>query len=331
MDSTDSPEIYTSDADIAPDEHKPLHAPLIEQWHVPHAQAGQRLDLAIGDRLGQSRQQVKTLLQQGAVTLNGRIAALSRKGFLLPAGTLIAVALPNAKGQWLIIPEPELPLDILAKGNGYLIVNKPAGMPVHPLEPDETGTLLNAIVARFEHVQGIGESGLRSGVVHRLDVETSGVLIVATEQNRWEQLRRAFVEHTTHKRYTAIVKGHPSAEGLHRAHLVIAQHRPARVKVLEKGSSDSRWCDLTWTVTKKLPGASVLDITLGTGFLHQIRVMLADLGHGVAGDQVYGDSRSRNQPPRLMLHAHALHIGSIHTTCPLPDDMQRYIDQLAKG
>lgn len=355
-DSTKKPDIDPKNADSSapsPDIHsgetgskglQPLNQPanppsdeqeneqeVVEQWHVANTHAGQRLDLAIGERMAQSRQQVKTLLQQGAVRLNGRVVSQSRKGYLLSAGSQIQVTLPNAKGQWRVIPQPELPLSVLAQGNGYLVINKPAGVPVHPLEPDERNTLLNAIVARFPEVQNIGESGLRSGVVHRLDVETSGVLIVATEQNRWQQLRTAFARHTTHKRYTAIVKGHPSAEGLHRAHLVISQHKPARVKVLPDSNGDSsRLCDLSWRVIKKLPNASVLDITLGTGFLHQIRVMMASLGHEIAGDNVYGQSRWKQPASRLMLHAHALHIGSIHTTCELPDDMQAYIDRLTK-
>lgn len=316
-------------SEIHPDE--PQGRPVVKTWHVTDDIAGQRLDLLIGDQLGQSRQQVKTLLQQGAVTLNGRVASLSRKGFLVAAGSDISVTLPDTQGQWRIIPQPDLPLTILSQGNGYVAVDKPAGMPVHPLVPDETNTVLNALVARIPDIQGIGESGLRSGVVHRLDVETSGVLIVATEQNRWQQLRSAFAQHTAHKRYTAVVAGHPPAEGLQRAHLVVAQHRPARVKVLVEGNRDSRWCDLSWRVIKKMPHASVLDISLGTGFLHQIRVMFAHMGHNVAGDNLYGSSRWKITPPRLMLHAHALDINSIHVNSPLPAAMQKYIDQLANA
>lgn len=325
-----SSEIDETNHDDSQDEADSLqpNGEMIEQWHVDELQAGQRLDLAIGDRLDQSRQQVKTLLQQGAVSVNGRVVSLSRKGYLLNPGTSISVKLPDAQGEWQIIPEPDLPLNIISQGNGYVVVDKPAGMPVHPLEPDEKGTLLNAIIARFPDVQGIGEAGLRSGVVHRLDVDTSGLLIVATEQKRWQLLRAAFSQHTAHKRYTAIVKGHPAPEGMHRSHLIIAQHRPARVKVLVAGNDDSRWCDLSWRVIKKLPNASVLDITLGTGFLHQIRVMMASLGHDVAGDRVYGTSRWKVTPPGLMLHAHALHIGSIHATCEPPKRMLNYMDHL---
>src|SRR5690606_15669336 len=116
-------------------------------------------------------------------------------------------------------------------GDDFVVLDKPAGMPVHPLAPGEEGTLLNAVIARWPAIDGVGEGGLRSGVVHRLDVDTSGALVMATTHDRWLTLRKAFAAHRTQKQYVAIVRGHPPEKGEHRAYLTIARHRPARVKV----------------------------------------------------------------------------------------------------
>lgn len=304
-------------------------------WQTTASDADQRLDLAIGSQLGLSRQQVKTLLEQGAVQLDGRKQGLAAKGKLLHTGQTISVNTPQTPGQWQVIAQPEMDLNVLEAGEDYLLLEKPAGMAVHPLKPDETGTLLNAVIARFPQMQGVGEGGLRSGVVHRLDVETSGVIIMASTQQRWESLRQAFAEHRTQKHYTAVVAGQPVERGGAKLHLKVTRHAPAYVSVLASPEQGSRACDLSWTVTQRLRNASVINIRLGTGFLHQIRVMMAHLGCPVLGDAVYGDAAVEHdqQPiaPRLMLHAHSLEVEGSNATSPLPTSMQRFIDALASS
>lgn len=299
------------------------------QWDILPQQSGIRLDLAVASHLKQSRQQVKTLLQESRVAVNEKFLGVAHKGDRLIAGTHLAVWLPGQVGEWRMLPEPDCPLTILSQGDGYVVIEKPAGQGVHPLTPSETGTVLNALIARFPAIHGVGEGGLRSGVVHRLDVDTSGVLIVATKQAVWEHLRRSFAEHRTVKHYLAVVHGHPPIFGHCQCHLAITRHKPAYVSVLAEASSQSRQCDLTWQVVSQLPSFSVLDITLGTGFLHQIRAMMASLGFAVVGDRVYGDGNtefgSPVQPTRLMLHANSLTIGSIHVVSHIPEEIRQYL------
>jgi len=145
----------------------------------------------------------------------------------------------------LILPEPTASLDILTQGEGYIVIDKASGMPVMPLRADETGTVLNAVVARHSELQGVGEGGLRSGVVHRLDTDTSGTLIVATQEDAWQQLRHAFKTHNTIKRYRTLVKGRLTGEGHENLDLYVAQHKPAKVRVATKLKKGSRlWLSL---------------------------------------------------------------------------------------
>lgn len=300
-------------------------------WHVTHAQAGQRLDAAIASHLGLSRQQARTLLDQQVVQLNGRNVGLGKKGLLLPAGMVIAVQMPEVtgeKGQWRVIPQPDVTIRVIASGDGWVMVDKPAGMAVHPLVPDETGTVLNTIITQYPQMAGVGEGGLRSGVVHRLDVETSGCLVLATREDTWRAMRQAFADHHTTKMYAAIVRGQMEEQGQAVTHLVVSQHRPAKVKVLEQASRESRQCDLSWRVVRRLRDACVVHVELGTGFLHQIRVMLADRGHAVLGDKVYGQGDAE-QVCRLMLHAHQLRVLDATGESPLPEEFQQCIGQLS--
>lgn len=291
---------------------------------------GARLDIFLGQRLGVGRAQVKKLLAAGRIRLNGHVAAEKAKGLFLREGSRVTVEgfTPAASAE--AIPEPDLPLSILAEGDGWIAANKPAGMAVHPLEPGETGTLLNAVVARYPQVQGIGEAGLRSGVVHRLDIDTSGALLFATTQNRWENLRKAFTDHTTKKVYRAIVDGELKGTGQETMDLVVVRHTPAKVAVVNPTQGyrppGTRTCHLTWRAAERLNGATLLEIDLGTGFLHQIRVMLAHLGHPVVGDPLYGDAEAGI--PRQMLHASYIKAGPAEARSPDPEDFMKILRRL---
>src|SRR5262245_37477461 len=175
-----------------------------ELLEVLPSESGRRLDVFLAERLSLSRSGVRRLLASGAVRVGGRIAAEGDKGLALSAGERVEVA-AQARAEADRIPhEPEAPLCVLAQGPGWLVADKSAGVPVHPLAAGERGTLLGAVAARHPEIQGIGEGGLRSGVVHRLDVDTSGALVIATDTAQWRRLRAAFREHRVEKRYRAI-------------------------------------------------------------------------------------------------------------------------------
>jgi 23S rRNA pseudouridine1911/1915/1917 synthase len=206
---------------------------------VGPAEAGQRLDAAVARALGLSRGWVRKLFDAELVLLAGKPAA---KGVILRAGDRIDV-LPFARPEAGPLANPELALPILRESAGLVAVDKPAGLPVHPLDPDETRTALNALVARHPELVGVGEGGLRSGVVHRLDPGTSGVLIFALREQAWREARAAFAEKRVAKRYLARVHG--AFTGVRVIELLL-ENRGAHVRVVERGGrlAVSRICAL---------------------------------------------------------------------------------------
>jgi 23S rRNA pseudouridine1911/1915/1917 synthase len=283
---------------------------------------GRRLDLFLAEKLALSRAQVRRLLASGAVELDGRRVGEAEKGTRLLAPASVAVAPFARREEQRAVPEPEAELVVLAQGPGWLAIDKPAGMPVHPLREDETGSVLNAVIAREPGVHGVGEGGLRSGVVHRLDVDTSGALLMATRAPSWERLRRAFAEHRVEKLYRALVLGRLQRAGKAELPLVTARHRPARVRVAaeHERARAARICQLEFRPLEIFEAATLLEVRPRTGFLHQIRATLAHLGHPVAGDRSYGPASDATGAPRQMLHAARVAFEEIEAESPDPAD-----------
>ena len=314
--------------------------------HPPHrfvveaGEAGARLQTFIATKLKISVHQAGDLLERGLVSLAGQIARFHQKGVKVSARQVVEVEHFEPPQAQPVSPNPHLDVPVLAQNldQGWVVVNKPAGLPVHPLEPDETYTVLNALIARFPTMQGVGEGGLRSGVVHRLDVETSGALAFAFKPESWLSLRDAFREHRTLKLYHAIVLGEPPATGQVRLPLRVSQHKPAKVRVVEDDKADQpsvRWCDLAWRVVTQFHGgvtAAFVEISLGTGFLHQIRATFAHLKYPVAGDPHYLPAwiADPSNARRVMLHAHRLVADEIDVTAPHPPDFAAMLESLAK-
>jgi 23S rRNA pseudouridine1911/1915/1917 synthase len=291
-----------------------------------------RLDLFLANRLDLGREPVRRLLESGRVYLDRRPAARGDKGRILAGGTTVEIV--KAPSEDLVI-QPELPLAILNQGPGWIILDKKAGQPVHPLRPGECDTLLNALAARFPEITTVGEKGLRGGVVHRLDVDTSGAILFATEAGAWNAFRQAFQRHETEKIYLALVDGHPPETGHSRMRLHGAHHRPARVRVVPSACdpfpSGSRLCDLSWRVSEQYDArAALVEIRLGTGFLHQIRAMFAEMNHPVLGDLVYGPSNPPEKLPRQMLHAWRLRVNQAQAVSPLPEDFQAAMEKFGR-
>lgn len=289
-------------------------------------ESGWRLDAWLAAALGASRAEVRRELARGSVTVEGRPVGLRAKGTTVAAGTTVEVASFEPPAERAPEPEPDAPLVLLASGPGWVAVDKPAGQPVHPLEPGERGTVLNALVARHPEILGVGEGGLRSGVVHRLDVDTSGVLLFATDEPRFEALRRAFRRHRVRKTYRAVVEGRLEGEGELELHLAVARHRPARVRVVPPDDPAhgrrSRRTRLSWTALAALPDATLVEVRPVTGFLHQIRVSLAHLGHPVVGDAAYG-ARPTPLADRHLLHAARVAHADVDVSSPDPPELAR--------
>lgn len=291
-----------------------------------------RLDRALAQALRLSRNEVRRLLEQGHVRVNRRVLTERDKGHHFAPEDRLEVLPFDRPDDQLPIPNPHLPLTILDESPDHLIIDKPAHMPVHPLEPDETDTALNAIIARYRQIAGVGEGALRSGVVHRLDLTTTGTLLFALNQPAWDHFRDAFKTHRITKQYLAVVQGRMTGSGHEQHRLVIAQHRPARVRVIagsDPPRQGERLCSLSWRAVESFPDAALVSIDLGTGFLHQIRAIFAHLGHPLLGDSAYNDdAASIARAPRPMLHASRLALDAIDASAPMPSDMRSVLDAL---
>jgi len=294
---------------------------------------GGRIDSFIAGALpALSRTAVQRLIDAGEVTVN---AASPRSSYKVRRGDAIVVRVPPPQAMTTLSPEA-LPLDIVYEDADMLVVNKAAGMVVHPGTGNYSGTLVNALLAHCTDLQGIG-GALRPGIVHRLDKDTSGVLIVAKHDRAIRALQRQFKERAVRKIYTALVIGNIEQEegvieapvGRHRVHrkcmAVVANGKPARTRWKVRG----RYRD-----DRNRP-YTLLDVRLLTGRTHQIRVHFAWLGYPLVGDATYGPLHSPLPAPRQFLHARALTL--LHPTteekmtfsAPLPEDLADFLASLA--
>ena len=292
---------------------------------------GGRIDSFIAEALPElSRTAVQRLIDVGAVTVNG---AVPRSSYKVRRGDTVVVRVPPP--QPVTLSPEALPLDILYEDADILVVNKAAGMVMHPGTGNLSGTLVNALLAHCDDLQGIGGE-LRPGIVHRLDKDTSGVLVVAKHDRAIRALQRQFKEREVRKTYVALVIGNiEQAEGVieapvgrHRVHRqqmsVIADGKPARTRWKVRG----RYRDDRNRIY------TLLDVRLLTGRTHQIRVHFAWLGFPLVGDAVYGPAHSPLPAPRQFLHARALTL--LHPTteekmtfsAPLPEDLAQFLATL---
>ncbi len=304
-----------------------------QSLEVQAEETGSRLDVFLATRLGLSRAQTRRLLARGAVRVSGRVVAEAAKGVTLRPGEAVEVASFVRPESARVRPQPELPLRVVASGAGWIAVDKPAGVPVHPLGEDETGTILNAVVARHPELQGVGEGALRSGVVHRLDVETSGVPLIATAEETWQRLRAAFSEQRVAKLYRAVALGRlEEGEGEIEVPLLTARHRPARVRVAHPEEPERargvRPAHLAWRVLEVFAHATLVEVRPRTGFLHQIRAIFALLGHPLAGDRAYGPPADPTGAARHMLHASAIAVDEIEAHAEDAPDFARLVASL---
>jgi 23S rRNA pseudouridine1911/1915/1917 synthase len=315
----------------------PAREPRSAAFEVEPAEAGARLDQLLARRLALSRSEVRGLLARGAVRVDGRRQGAGDKGARVAAGARVEVERVARRAELVIRPAPEPRFAVLASGPGWLALDKPPRVAVHPRDEEETGTLANFAVALHPELQGVGEGGLRSGVVHRIDLDTSGVVLMATRESAWQRLRVAFRRHRVEKRYRALALGELADVGRADVALVVAQHRPARVRVVEAGRAQeagARRCRLAWRVCEHFAGGCLVELELETGFLHQIRATLAHLGAPVAGDRVYGlpADADPSSASRQMLHAARVRFEEIAAESPDPPDFLAALARLrARG
>ena len=290
---------------------------------------GERLDTFIARRCPElSRSHARRLIDEGLVSVNGRQAKPSER---VRAGLSVSVTVPPPETVTLV-PEA-IPLTIIYQDGDIIVLDKPAGLTVHPAPGHPSGTLVNALLAACPDLRGIAGT-LRPGIVHRLDKDTSGLMVVAKNDRAQRALQRQLKDRDVRKTYLALVRGVPAPrEGTIAA--PIGRHPKNRKKMAVV--ADGREATTRYRVREEIAGGqySLLEVEPVTGRTHQIRVHLAAVGHPVVGDATYG--RPSAAVGRQFLHAHKLAFGmplggrTVEFESPLPADLREALSQLRAG
>jgi 23S rRNA pseudouridine1911/1915/1917 synthase len=288
---------------------------------VSSTDAGKRLDAFVSDALGLSRAKARALLDEGQVRLDGRSA---KKGQLVTEGQSVVVQ--HQEQDERPVAEPLVALSVLRSDDALVFVDKPAGLPSHPLKPGETGTLANALVARFPECADAAEAAREGGLCHRLDTDTSGVIVAARTRESWLKVREAFTERGVDKHYLALVRGPLADDGELDLPL-----RPARgsqrVEPAAEGGPGSREALSRFRVLSRSGDYALVDVQILTGVMHQVRAHLAAIGAPIVNDTLYGGDPEPGLN-RFFLHARLLGLKHpqsgerLVVTAPLPPELQ---------
>lgn len=267
---------------------------------IPEALAGERLDRVVALVADLSRADAAALVAAGGATVDGEVVSSGK--VRLRAGQRVVVDeafIPVASSPQ---PDPDVEFRVVHSDPDLIVIDKPAGLVVHPGAGNPSGTLVNGLLSRFPELAAVGEAH-RPGIVHRLDVGTSGLLVVAHSQRAYHVLVDALTRHAVGRSYVALVWGHPSSPaGIIEAPIGRDHRDPMRMAVVVDGKPARTRYRTTATFTAPAPVA-LLDCDLETGRTHQIRVHLAAIGHPVVGDGTYGGNRIALTCPRPFLHA----------------------------
>ena len=300
------------------------------------AEDGLRLDKALADASGLSRERVKALLGEGRIALSGK--PVSQASLKPASGTAFAIRVPEA------IPAEaaaqDIPLVIAYEDEHLIVVDKPAGLVVHPAAGNLDGTLVNALLHHCRgQLSGIGGVA-RPGIVHRIDKDTSGLLVAAKSDAAHEGLARQFADHSIVRAYRAVVGGQPiPPAGTVRGAIARSTANRKKMALVEDGRG--KHAVTHYRTLEVLRNASLIECRLETGRTHQVRVHMASIGHALLGDPVYGRSSPRLRPilsalgfQRQALHAaelgflHPVTGKSVHFISELPEDMVTLIGEL---
>jgi 23S rRNA pseudouridine1911/1915/1917 synthase len=297
-----------------------LTSPVAFSFTAAETDAGQRLDHFLQSRLEQySRARLQSWIKQGRVLVNGLPA---KSSLVLRGGEAIDVD-PGELPPLSAAPE-DLPVDILYEDDAVIAVNKPAGLVVHAGAGAHSGTLVNRLVHRFAALSKVA-GDLRPGIVHRLDRGTSGVLLVARNDAAHRALAAQFAGRTVEKIYLALVQGRVRAEQ-GRIEKPVARDPVRRTRMTAR-LSEGRSALTEFRVIERFEKFTYLEVRIGTGRTHQIRVHLASLGHPVAGDTLYGAAAAA----RIFLHAQRIGFVTPATServmveAPLPEELQQWL------
>jgi 23S rRNA pseudouridine1911/1915/1917 synthase len=306
----------------------PTTTHIVTQKHI-----GKRLDIFIAHYEPHiSRSRIQTMIKEGHALVEGRI---EKPGYKVKSGEQVTLELPERQVRE-VLPEP-IPLSVIYEDPHFLVVNKPPGLVVHPAPGNYTGTLVNALLYHYGSLpsSGAGPEGNereRAGIVHRLDKDTSGVMVVARTREALSALSGQFKNRIVRKRYIALVAG-VIKKGSGSVELGLGRHVKDRKK-MSVHTHSAREAVTTYIVKERYRDATLVEVEIKTGRTHQIRVHMAHVGHPVLGDRVYGGSKAAKYAERQMLHAESLSLlhpvtGHPMTfTAPPPEDMRDMMEKL---
>ncbi len=293
-------------------------------------ESGQRLDVFLSQKITDlSRSKIQNYIESGMVTVNGSGSKPSHK---LRKGERIAITYSLRTDAVPLYPQA-IPLDIIYQDNDIIVINKPAGLVVHPGAGNPSHTIANALLYHFPEIKDVGTE-TRPGIVHRLDKETSGVLVAAGNQEAYYYLKRQFKQRKVDKNYNGLVWGNIKEE---EGELTwsIGRHVRNRARMSIKTAKPRSAHTFYW-VKKRFDSYTLLDIKPITGRTHQIRVHFAAAGHPLVGDKQYGKKQDTSGAPRLFLHASTLAFAHPETgvrmdfTAALPEDLEKYLLSLER-
>jgi len=300
------------------------------------AAGGERLDKALALASGLSRERIKALLGEGRVSLDGKPVA---QATIKPAeGTSFVIRIPAAVPA--TAQAQDIPLSIVFEDEYLVVVDKPAGLVVHPAAGNLDGTLVNALLHHCRgQLSGIGGVA-RPGIVHRIDKDTSGLLVVAKTDAAHEGLARQFADHSIERAYLAVVGGHPlPLAGTVRGSIARSDRDRKKMALVEEGRG--KHAVTHYRTLETFPHAALVECRLETGRTHQVRVHMASIGHALLGDPVYGRTTGPLRPllTRIAFKRQALHarlLGFVHPVSgkpmrfesPTPADLQELIVEL---
>ncbi|MDO4869970.1 MAG: RluA family pseudouridine synthase [Bacillota bacterium] len=296
---------------------------------------GSRLDVFLAANLEDiSRSYVQKLIEGGSVTLND--AACTEKKLKVKTGDVLVIQVPEPK-KLEVLPE-DIPLDIVYEDEDVIVINKPAGMVVHPANGNYSGTLVNALMHhcgdQLSSINGV----IRPGIVHRIDKDTSGLLMVAKNDRAHNSLSKQLSEHTIIRRYSAIVYNNfKEDEGTVDAPIGRDPRNRLRNAVIPsggKGRESAKHAVTHYKVVERFGRFTLIEARLETGRTHQIRVHMSYIGHPLLGDALYGPAKNKAGAKRQMLHAGKL--GFVHPTTKenmlfessLPDDFRSVLETI---
>jgi 23S rRNA pseudouridine1911/1915/1917 synthase len=307
---------------------------VILEEEIPAALAGERLDRIVAIITGASRSDAAALIVAGGAKVDGDVVSTGK--LRLREGQRVEIDPARLPTAALPVADAGVEVRVVHADDDILLVDKQAGLVVHPGAGNPSGTLVNGLLALHPEIAGVGDP-MRPGIVHRLDVGTTGLLVVARTQVAYERLVEALSERRVGRTYRTLVWGHPeSPNGVIDAPVGRDVRDPMRMAVVEGGREARTHFRTLATHRAHTTDVAQLECTLETGRTHQIRVHLAAIGHPVVGDATYGGARSAIRAPRPLLHAaelalvHPVSGESLRFTSPLPTDFVAVLDGLGE-